>query len=378
MRWLCEELSYIDNPKTDLEDISTGKYLQALQELSQSVRQMYQDGEMHVQTDSLGRIIKIIKKRDPEFGYDRQEYFLLNKTGKKIPVTEEEMDHYLQIEHNSEDIYAQEELEFVSLEALGQDDRDILDEDLFVDDIEDLSDEYDPEVKACLHSQSVTPMDRWDVIFDATEYLNVMKQIMTSRALSLSFLAGMPGRVKSLLGGDISAQDNGSNWVKNTYFQLLEIEREEIISLVQDAAIYSAPWFIPKADKRNRTKGAKIAMEKVASCQTKSEVGKLAYRNNPMERMEKNHQEMQASLQKEKDVKKRIFLAAKVQKLSEIKMKSLRSFKFNDILDEDELIHHWVQVPINQTRKTEMAPLANEVKYIWNQWRLSQALAARK
>lgn len=136
--WLVNDWDNYD-PKDDLSDIMTGRFLSALTELPQSLKQMSQEGDLRVQIEKFAdryQIVKIVKKREPEFMQGSETYHIYDKCGRRIPLTEQEYDRYLLVGNNPEDVYNSTE---VVLESLD--------------------------------SQGVAPMDKWDLVFDATEYI---------------------------------------------------------------------------------------------------------------------------------------------------------------------------------------------------------------
>lgn len=171
MRWLVSELDYRD-PDDKLHDIDGGNYLSALQELPQNLRQLLEDSDCHCElreTDGRYRVVKIVKKRDPEFLQSTERHFYLDETGRKVPVSEDELDELLGIQKNKEDLYEQEEIELVGLD-----------------------------------SEAVPPMDTWDIVYDATGYLS---QIRKSATTLVS--AGIPITSETLYDLSLQSPDKG-------------------------------------------------------------------------------------------------------------------------------------------------------------------------
>lgn len=145
MPWLTHDFDSRE-PKNDLQDIDTGKYLHALATLPQSVRSLLQDNDLRCEVDEIDgswKVVKIVKKREAEFLQGTDKYFVYDDEGNRIPLSEEEYDAHLGIIHNPNDIYNCED---VSLESLEQ-------------------------VHMC-------PRDVWDVVFDATEYVREARRLI--------------------------------------------------------------------------------------------------------------------------------------------------------------------------------------------------------
>lgn len=192
--WMTHEWDARD-PNNALQDIDTGRYLNALSELPNNIKQMMYDGNMHITVDEVEghwRIVKIVKKREPEYLTGSNNFFILDTDGNRIPVDEEEWDRLTGGHRNPEDVY---EYEGVQLQGLEE------------------------------HS---TPMDVWDILFDATAYINQIRNLQN--------ITWMP-----------------------PYQKLVEIKKS------QKEDIYSADWFPYSQDKRIHSERArKIAKQILA------------------------------------------------------------------------------------------------------------------
>jgi hypothetical protein len=143
--WLVSDFDHRD-PQDDLHDIDTGKYLGALQELSGGIRQMLQESDMHCEVrevEGAYRIVKIVKKREAAYLQGSDHYFVYDHEGKRIPLTEEEYNKLLGLTGDPEDVFNASE---VDLQTIG--------------------------------SEHTAPMDVWDVIYDATEFLAESNRLM--------------------------------------------------------------------------------------------------------------------------------------------------------------------------------------------------------
>lgn len=192
MRWLTQEFDSRD-PKNDLQDIDTGKFLQALQTVPGYIRSMLEDNSMHVELDEVDghwRIVKIVKQREAAYLQGSEQYFVYDDEGKRIPLSEEEYDQMLGINHNPEDVYNYPGIDFTTLD-----------------------------------SEQTTPMDKWDIIFDATEFIRE-----ASRAIDLH----------------------------NSGVYKLE---PGVLEKMADETIYSADWFPYPVDKRLTARAKKVAEE---------------------------------------------------------------------------------------------------------------------
>lgn len=180
MAWLVSEFDHRD-PKNDLTDIDTGKYLQALSTLPNSIRQMMEDSDMHVELELIDgqyRIVHIVKRRNAEYLQGTEHFFIFDKDGKRMSLTEDQYNDLLGLKKNPLDVLNTSEVELSSLD-----------------------------------SENSPPMDAWDVIFSAKEYLNNLWKLSANAT-------------------------------------------EEEVQKLQDESIYSADWFPCNRDKRLRSKKA--------------------------------------------------------------------------------------------------------------------------
>jgi len=145
------------DPKSELDDIDTGRYLEALGSLPQNIRQLMQEGDMHVQVEQLEdgtyRVVKIIKKREPEFLQGTDHFFVIDKEGQRLEVEEDTYSELLGLKGDPEDVFNREDVEFVGLE-------------------------YD----------QVPPMDVWDITFDETEHVRTARRLIDSGKASFKQL----------------------------------------------------------------------------------------------------------------------------------------------------------------------------------------------
>jgi len=205
MRWLQSELEHRD-PKDKLHDIETGAYMYEMSTLPANLIQMMEDGNMHAELRLVNdryRVVKIVKKREPEFLQGTERHFIFNSEGKRIPLTEEEFDVLLKMESNPEDLYNTEDIDLQTLD-----------------------------------SEHVAPMDRWDVIFDATDYIQQCERLI-----------------------------NNDRWQAQPIKQKIQ-DLEDLKS-----RIYSADWFPYPADKRVQDPRAKKIAARIAEGMTKRQLG---------------------------------------------------------------------------------------------------------
>jgi hypothetical protein len=197
--WLCSDWDHRD-PRDGLSDIDTGKYLSELSKLPQNTLQLLEDSNMHIElreVDNRYQVVKITKKRESEYMQSKDRFFIFNDDGKRIPLTEEQFDRYLGIQHNPEDLY---EFEDVQLETLG--------------------------------SEATPPLDAWDIIFDATEYLTMANNFI---------------------------RQWNNNTAENVNDPVKHLEQ------LADEFIYSADWFPYSSDKRLKGARAKQIAAKILS-----------------------------------------------------------------------------------------------------------------
>jgi len=149
MVWLVSDFDHRD-PDDELHDVETGRCLEALDYLPGNLRLLIQDNHCRVhikEVDNSYRAVKIIKKREAEFLQGSENYFIYDKFGIRINLSEEEYDKLLGLEHNPEDVFNAEDVE---LETLDSDQN--------------------------------APMDVWDVVWDASDYVNTAQRMIESGA----------------------------------------------------------------------------------------------------------------------------------------------------------------------------------------------------
>jgi hypothetical protein len=124
--------------RDDYHNIDDGKFLSTLQQLPSSIRQLLQDSDMRVELreiDGKYRIVKIVKKREQAYLQGTTSFFVYDKDGKRIPLSEEEFNHLLGMEGNPDDVFNRQDVDLQTLD-----------------------------------SEHIAPLDCWDVIYDATEF----------------------------------------------------------------------------------------------------------------------------------------------------------------------------------------------------------------
>jgi hypothetical protein len=212
MPWLVQEWDHRD-PRNKLDDVDCGHYLEELQNIPDNLRQLLQDGDMHIEVceiDGKYRVVKIVKKREPEYLQGKDRFFIFDDEGNRIPLSEEEYDELLNLRHNPEDIFIAEEVDLQTLD-----------------------------------SDHTAPMDTWDIIFDATEYLSEVDSFIQQYN---------SGRVRLPPG----------------------MTPQERLRSLADVSVYSADWFPYPADKRIHGARAKqIARRIEDESLTKRQLGAL-------------------------------------------------------------------------------------------------------
>jgi hypothetical protein len=214
MRWLVDEWNHRD-PQDLLHDIDCGRYLQELHRLPQSLRQLLENNDLYVELreiDNKYKVVKIIKKREAEFLQGTERYFVYDNKGQHIVLSEDEFDELLNIQHNPEELFEQEDIEFQTL-----------------------------------NSEYTAPMDVWDLVFDASEYVKEAEKFVT---------AWNEDRLSSSL----------------IHFQSPEKHLKEM----QETGIYSADWFPYAADKKlHSNKAKRIAKAILDKDLTKAQLGAM-------------------------------------------------------------------------------------------------------
>ena len=376
---LIDELSHYDN-QTGVNDILTGKYLDAIQALPQHIRQMMEDSEMHIVLSDDNRILKIIRMRDAEYLVPQEKYFWLDTDGTRVNLSEEEMDAKLGIVHNPEDIYNTEEVELEGLGEVGVWDEEFVEDD---DADFDLTQELvEDESVQTVVSECVPCMDKWDIIYDATEFVQHCKALISVARFIIEVKAELS---QDYWKSDVDAKLNTLNDMFQGGFiisrgmfkealmfnKLNKSEKDDYLVVLADDLIYSADWFMPLADKRIRNKVAK-QLKKDAGSLTKQELA--AALSSKVDARVKGSIELTAKavnmpLGKNKA---KTLLRAQAMKLSRINsLRSMRAFRYvpEDLESEDN--KRWILQPLRAPR-SEQTISQSETKIIWDSWRDAQ------
>ena len=144
--FLCSEWDHRE-PSCDIKDVETGKYLSALQDLPNSIRQLLEDSEMFCEVDDVEgsyHVTKIIRKRPAEYLTGEEHYFIFDKDGRRIPLTEEQFSELLGMKSSEDDVL-----------------------------------NLDGEMLEGLNSEYTCPLDKHDVIVDYTEYVRKARAILS-------------------------------------------------------------------------------------------------------------------------------------------------------------------------------------------------------
>jgi len=324
--WLVSEWDSRD-PKSDIADIECGKYLAALETLPEAMRQMLEDGDMHCQVEEVEgryRITKIVAKRDPEFIQGTEKTFIIDKTGRQIPIPEEDLDRLLGIETNPDDVLASDEVEIVSID-----------------------------------SEYTTPRDVWDVVFDATEYIQQAQHTLQS-------LEDITYALK-----DAEEDPLFSPLLLNALskrYKMIKAIANSIPTIMADNLIYSADWFPKRADKRfisNQSK--KIACRISTEDLTKQQVGKLIGKARPDQRPEKLRV-LKKDAEGLSPSKEKAVLMKKVMKLtdeiSKDKMKSIYASNIEiPVADIKKLWNLWQQRQMELHGSIKLQPWQFKTRY---------------
>lgn len=376
---LIDELSHYDN-QTGVNDILCGRYLDAIQALPQHIRMMFQDSDMHVILDENNRVVKIIKKRDPEFLTGTEKTFWLDEYGRKIPLTEDEMDAQLGLEHDPEDVYAHPDVEMCGLGEIG-----VLDEEFVEDDDADFdlaTELVEDESHHTVVSEYVAPLDKWDIIFDATDYLRHCKSLIEVSRFIVQVKSTLSQNYwKSDLDTKLEILNNlfdgGFVITKGMFKEALNFskmsasERNDYLDKLADDLIYSSDLFIPIADKRIRNVLA-ADLEKNAGMLSKQELARAL--SQKVDMRVKNSVELTAKAVKmpKGREKGKTLLRAQAMKISRINaIRALRSFTFVPTDPESETDKRWTMVGCKTTKTTQSISQA-ESRAIWDAWRNAQ------
>jgi len=143
--YLCSDFDHLD-PRSDLEDIATGKFMEARSRLPESFRQLMQDESLFVQVEEVQGVpyvTKVVKRREPEFLTGSEIYFVFDNEGIKIPLTEEEYHKLLGLKNDPEDVL-----------------------NMSNDDLETIG------------SVAVPPLDKYDVVYDCSEFVKELQKLL--------------------------------------------------------------------------------------------------------------------------------------------------------------------------------------------------------
>jgi hypothetical protein len=214
MRWLTTDWDHRD-PDHDLEDVETGKCLDAIDGVGGLTRMLLESTDFHAQVedeDGHYRITKLIRKRNPEFQQGKEVYFVYDDEGRRISLSEDQMDHVLGLTHNPEDVFEAD----VTLEGI--------------------------------ESEHIAPMDAWDVVWDETDVYRAEKRLEKA-----------------------PFWDSFSEEQQEQEFQML---RDGIHPEYPDTREYSANFFEYPQDKRCTSVKAKLIAKQIT--ETNVSRGRLA------------------------------------------------------------------------------------------------------
>jgi hypothetical protein len=312
-------VSDLDNrdPISDLHDIETGKFLSAIDALPALVREDLCSSDIRVQLDADGRIVKVIKRRNPEFLQGTEREIEVLADGTRVPSNED-----LGLVEDSEDVYSCCEL----VRGTGALSDSYDDEDVEFSDVDE-------------DSHTVTeysaPMDRWDVVFDATAYIQAAHQLQQT--------------------AEYRKADAG--------------ERQELLEKLGDEMIYSADLFPCARDKRVRGLAARLLSRIQAGDMTKAELGKLTLGGNERE---KKLVALRAQVRKSTGkARGKIMLQAQAMRQSRINaMRNARGF----VMQYDEASEKYVAVKRqgNTVRCTSTLS-QGEISMLWDAFRQYEA-----
>lgn len=297
MRWLVDSWDHRD-PQDDLHDIDCGRYLQALHTLPQSLRQLLEDNSLYIELqeiDNKYQVTKITKKRESEFLQGTEKYFVYDDEGNRIPLSENEFDKLLNLEHDSEDLFETNEIQLETLD-----------------------------------SEHTAPMDVWDIVFDASEYIKEAEVFVN---------AWNEGRINPQL--------------------ITNNDPEEHLQAMQDTSIYSADWFPYAADKRIHSNRAKEIAEAIVKRDlTKAQLGAMIGPREPDCRV-RAAQAMKIKAKKLKPGKEKADLLIKAQKLllqtaKDFRKKQLPCYPTISNSDKNKLWTLWKEKEILLHKETKL------------------------
>jgi hypothetical protein len=198
MAWLVSDFDHRD-PKDDFHDIDCGRFMDALHNLPGNTRISVQEGDMRIELREIGDryiVSRVVKKREPEALQGNEHYFVFDKQGRRVRLTEDEYNQLLSIRQNPDDLYNRKDL-----------------------DLESLNSEHCP------------PRDVWDMVYNANAYLSI-----TEKLLANDEWQQLPLEVKTQ--------------------ELMSIADGTHPKFV-NCGIYSAKWYPYPADKRIHTRRAR-------------------------------------------------------------------------------------------------------------------------
>lgn len=145
MVWLTTDWDHRD-PNHELEDVETGKCMDAIDKVGGNTRMLLESSDFRpiVNEDDDGHlhVVKLIRKRNPEFKQGRTTHFVYDREGNRVNLTEDEFDQLIGIQHNPDDVFNAEDLDLETLD-----------------------------------SEHTAPRDDWDVVWDETEVLRAERQL---------------------------------------------------------------------------------------------------------------------------------------------------------------------------------------------------------
>ena len=354
---LVSDLSHRD-PKDALHDIDGGSYLEAIDRLSVSHRQLMEDADMHIElkeSNNRYRLTKIVKKREPEYIQGHDQYFLLDKEGHRIPIDEDQFDQMLGIQKNIEDVFESPDCEIIGMQHEYTCPRDVW--DILFDATECtqraelLMESYDWQQSAKLPEkwyQERYPLDvrgpvpgkpwyTWNKE-NLPEFATEMKraQVAQNKAIALRKAQEGTKHVPSLKAGDIK-------WLSETY-------------------VYSANWYPYPADKRIHHPRAREIKEEILAgkYQTRQElskaIGRISQDRRPVEAKKLKVQAKKAAKGKEKAAM--FQRAATIMKYYRKDKKSRADAQSNQIssADRQKLWNLWRDQQMKEHGSIELLP----------------------
>jgi hypothetical protein len=254
---------------------------------------MMQDSDMHVQLEEVDgkyRVVKIVKKRDPGYIQGTENYFIFDQEGKRIPLSEEEYTELLGMKENPDDVLNMPEED---LETLGY--------------------------------EASTPMDCWDVIYDASEFVSELKRLIA---------------IQEETGEPLSA---------------------EKVADMQEELIYSADWFPYPVDKRFSSPVAeKIAGLIVSQNLSRKQLATMLSNQGLDNRMD-IVKDMRSRASKLPLGRARAEMFNRAQSLFDLTMRDIRTGKYHDqpvvpVEDKAKLWAVWRSQQIRDCGEVQLMP----------------------